>query len=72
MRWAVGLQDDMPAGEARRLIGPGLILGVSVKTAEQAAAALAAGADYLGAGACAPPLRSPQPVLACATWQQMP
>jgi len=44
-------QDDLPAAEARALIGPHRILGVSVKTAQQALAAAAAGADYLGAGA---------------------
>ena len=44
-------QSDMPAGEARRMIGPGKILGVTAKTVEQAKAAEAAGADYLGSGA---------------------
>ena len=44
-------QSDMPAGEARRMLGPGKILGVTAKTAEQARAAEAAGADYLGSGA---------------------
>jgi Thiamine monophosphate synthase len=44
-------QDDLPAAEARALLGPRRILGVSVKTPEQAVAAAAAGADYLGAGA---------------------
>ncbi len=34
--------------------GPSRILGVSVKTPEQARAALEAGADYLGAGAVLP------------------
>ena len=44
-------QSDVPAGEARRMLGPGKILGVTAKTAEQARAAEAAGADYLGSGA---------------------
>ena len=44
-------QDDIPAKVARRLLGPGKILGVSVKTVEQALRAEADGADYLGAGA---------------------
>ena len=43
-------QDDLPAAEARRLWPEGL-LGVSVRTAAEARAAEAAGADYLGAGA---------------------
>ena len=42
-------QDDMAAALARRLIGPGKILGVSVENAAQAQAALADGADYVGA-----------------------
>jgi len=44
-------QDDLPAMTARRLIGPDMLLGVSVKSVEQALAAQAAGADYVGAGA---------------------
>ena len=39
-------QDDMEASEARRLLGPDRILGVTAKTVDQAA-----GADYLGSGA---------------------
>ncbi len=42
-------QDDMAAALARKLIGPGKILGVSVENAAQAQAALADGADYVGA-----------------------
>ena len=48
-------QDDLPMAAARALLGPGRVLGVSVKTVEQAIAAEAAGADYLGAGASAYP-----------------
>ena len=44
-------QNDMPASEARRLLGPGRILGVTAKTPAQARAAEEAGADYLGSGA---------------------
>ena len=44
-------QGDLPPEEARRLLGPGRILGVSARTVEQARAAAAAGADYLGVGA---------------------
>jgi thiamine-phosphate pyrophosphorylase len=43
-------QDDMPAGFARRLLGPNRILGVSVATMEEAEEAVAGGADYLGVG----------------------
>ncbi|GFN22045.1 thiamine phosphate synthase [Thermanaeromonas sp. C210] len=43
-------QDDLPASIARRLLGPGRILGVSVGSVEEAWDAQAAGADYLGVG----------------------
>jgi thiamine-phosphate pyrophosphorylase len=43
-------QDDLAPADARAVVGPGCALGVSAHTAEQAEAALAAGADYLGLG----------------------
>ena len=42
-------QDDMPAAMARRLIGPGRILGVSAGSPEEARRAEADGASYVGA-----------------------
>ncbi|KAL4420336.1 hypothetical protein ABPG77_006143, partial [Micractinium sp. CCAP 211/92] len=47
-------QGDLPAAAVRRMIGPEAILGVSVKTVEEARKAEADGADYLGAGAVYP------------------
>lgn len=44
-------QNDMDAGEVRKIIGSNKILGVSVGNVEQAIAAQRCGADYLGAGA---------------------
>jgi thiamine-phosphate pyrophosphorylase len=44
-------QDDMPASLARRLIGNQKILGVSAENVQEAQAAIADGADYLGVGA---------------------
>ena len=44
-------QSDMPATEARRLLGPAKIIGVTARTVAEAQAAEAAGADYLGSGA---------------------
>ena len=44
-------QTDMEASKARALLGPDKILGVTAKTPQQARAAQAAGADYLGCGA---------------------
>ena len=44
-------QSDMALAEARRLLGPEKIVGVSVHTVEEALAAERGGADYLGVGA---------------------
>jgi len=43
-------QEDLPAEAARPLLGPGRILGVSTHSREQAEAAQAGGADYIGFG----------------------
>lgn len=44
-------QDDMPCAAVRRLVGPSMIVGVSVKSPEEAVAAARDGADYVGVGA---------------------
>ena len=44
-------QDDMPAYEARKILGPDKIIGVTAKTVRQAEKAALDGADYLGSGA---------------------
>lgn len=44
-------QDDAACADARAELGPDAIVGVSVQTVEQALAAQADGADYLGVGA---------------------
>lgn len=41
---------DLPASAARKVLGPGRILGVSAETVEEAVAAEKDGADYLGVG----------------------
>lgn len=43
-------QEDMPAPLARKLIGPGKIVGVSATNLEEALQAERDGADYIGAG----------------------
>ena len=43
-------QSDLPASVARKLLGPGKILGVSAETVEEAVQAEKDGADYLGVG----------------------
>ena len=44
-------QSDLEAARVREILGPDKIIGVTAKTVEQAVAAEAAGADYLGSGA---------------------
>lgn len=44
-------QQDLNAGQVRDQVGSRMIVGVSARTVEQALAAQAAGADYLGVGA---------------------
>ena len=44
-------QEDLAAGRVRDVLGPGKIIGVSAHNVEEALAAQAAGADYLGTGA---------------------
>ena len=44
-------QEDMAAAEARRLLGPDKIVGVSAHSVAEARRAFADGADYLGCGA---------------------
>ena len=47
-------QSDMAAGDVRKKLGVGKIIGVSAQTVEQAVLAEKAGADYLGVGAVFP------------------
>ena len=58
-------QDDVPAREARRALGPDAILGVSAATVEDAIRAEADGADYIGTGAVFPTATKPD--AACVT-----
>ena len=46
--------EDLPVAAARRVAGPGLIIGATCRTPEAARAAVAAGADYLGVGPAFP------------------
>lgn len=43
-------QDDMPATEARRIVGPTCLIGLSTHTPDQVDAAMQAGVDYIGVG----------------------
>ena len=55
-------QSDTACAEARRVLGSDAIIGVSAQTVEQALAAQAAGADYLGVGALIPTPTKPDAV----------
>lgn len=55
-------QSDTACAEARRILGPDAIVGVSAQTVEQAIAAEQAGADYLGVGALIPTPTKPDAV----------
>lgn len=46
----IGQDDDMPVQLARKLLGPGRILGISAGNREEAAAAMAANPDYISVG----------------------
>lgn len=43
-------QDDLPADEARRIVGPGALVGASAHDAAELARVVAAGADHVGFG----------------------
>lgn len=47
-------QDDMAVSDVRRITGNGMLLGVSVRTVQEAGEAVRCGADYLGVGAMFP------------------
>ncbi len=53
-------QDDLPIPEARRLLGPGRLIGQSTHSLEQAVAAQAQGADYIGLGPIFPTPTKPE------------
>lgn len=53
-------QGDLPATEARKIVGPDLLVGVSTHAIEQARAAVADGADYIGVGPVFPSTTKPR------------
>lgn len=55
-------QSDMACAAARAALGPDKIVGVSAQTVDEALAAQAAGADYLGVGALYPTPTKPDAV----------
>ena len=53
-------QEDTSVKEARRLLGPGKIVGATCKSVEQALRAVEEGADYIGSGAMFPSTAKPE------------
>jgi thiamine-phosphate pyrophosphorylase len=53
-------QDDLPPAAARPLLKPGMILGLSTHSVEQAKTAQAAGADYVAVGSMFPTATKPE------------
>jgi thiamine-phosphate pyrophosphorylase len=56
-------QEDLPAAEVRKLIGPEKMLGVSTHRLEQARQAVLDGADYIGIGPVFPSSTKPRDIL---------
>ncbi len=56
-------QDDLAAREARRIVGPDRIVGVSTHSLDQARTAAEAGADYVGCGPMYASRTKPQDVV---------
>jgi thiamine-phosphate pyrophosphorylase len=52
-------QDDLPVKDARRIVGPDILIGVSTHTVEQVRRAVLDGADYLGVGPVFPSKTKP-------------
>jgi thiamine-phosphate pyrophosphorylase len=52
-------EEDLPVPEARAILGPELLVGRTARTAEEARAALAAGADHVGYGPVFPSATKP-------------
>jgi thiamine-phosphate pyrophosphorylase len=53
--------EDLPIEDARRLVGPAMLLGRSTHSLDEAVAAVSAGADYVGFGPIFPTLTKALP-----------
>lgn len=60
-------QGDLPCDVARRLLGPGKIIGVSASTMDEAVLAVRSGADYLGVGPVFATATKPDASMPCGT-----
>jgi thiamine-phosphate pyrophosphorylase len=61
-------QEDLPPGEARKIIGQNGIIGVSTHNLEQARQAQVGGADYIGVGPCFASATKPRGYVAGLHW----
>jgi thiamine-phosphate pyrophosphorylase len=61
-------QEDLPLADARKILGPDRLIGISTHTLAQALEAEAGGADYIGFGPVFPTTtkKSPDPVVGVA------
>jgi thiamine-phosphate diphosphorylase len=66
-------QDDVPLAAARALVSAGFLIGVSTHNEQQARAAIAGGADYIGFGPCFPTRSktNPDPVVGCEALEKI-
>jgi thiamine-phosphate pyrophosphorylase len=66
-------QQDLSVGEARRILAPGQLIGLSTHNADQALAATSLGVDYIGLGPVFPTDTKPdaEPVLGLDSLQRI-
>ena len=66
-------QDDMPFGEARRIVGPDAVIGLSTHDPQQTRDACALGPSYIGVGPVytTPTKKNPDPVIGLDGMRQM-
>ena len=66
-------QDDMPYEEARRIVGPDAVIGLSTHTPDQTRTACALGPDYIGIGPVypTPTKKDPDPAIGLRGMREM-
>ena len=66
-------QDDMPYDEARKIVGPDAVIGLSTHNPAQTEAACALGPDYIGVGPvhATPTKKNPDPVIGLGGMTEM-
>ncbi len=66
-------QDDMPYGEARKIVGSDAVIGLSTHNPAQTAAACALKPDYIGVGPVhsTPTKKNPDPVIGLGAMKEM-